>query len=282
MVKKLSNLFALIAIIALGITIWFFYPQYQIYKLKKQTTVASSTVHQISYFNYFRESNLPEISHLAIGDSVIRGVGASQNEDLVYQFSEKFSAKTHKKILFQNEGISGITSGQLNELVKQGKFDDEFKKANIITINVGGNDVLKMVKQQNFQNVFQSFDQLQSNYTANLSDIAARINKMNPKATIVFLELYNPLNPNDKLYKIADQLLPKWNVNIYKVAHQYSSSIVIETTKVINGEHLQYLSSDGVHPNNQGYAAITNQMIYQFQHQYRRNNGNGSGSKRAA
>jgi len=65
-------------------------------------------------------------------------------------------------------------------------------------------------------------------------------------------------------------MLPKWNLNIYKVAHKAPGSIVVETTKVINGDHLQNLSPDGVHPNFAGYSAISEQMIYQFKHQLRK------------
>lgn len=93
---------------------------------------------------------------------------------------------------------------------------------------------------------------------------------LNPNATIVFMELYNPLPPENQFYPLADQLLPNWNLKIYETANQYSVSIVVETTKVINGENLQNLSPDGVHPNSTGYMALSEQMIYQFKHQYRK------------
>jgi lysophospholipase L1-like esterase len=72
------------------------------------------------------------------------------------------------------------------------------------------------------------------------------------------------------LYSIANKLLPNWNLKIYQVADQYSSSIVVETTMVINGDKPQNLSPDGVHPNSAGYSAISEQMIYQFKHQSRK------------
>jgi lysophospholipase L1-like esterase len=239
-------------------------------QIKKQAAEVSHDTSYVSYLNYFRTTKKNEIVHLAIGDSVIRGVGATQNENLVSQFSNRLAEQTHKKILFQNEGINGITSSELKTLVEAGRFDDQIKKSDIVTINVGGNDILRMAKRQSFQNVFQDFHQLQTTFSENLSDIAARIKKLNPNATIIFLELYNPLSPNDQVYQLADQLLPKWNVKIYEVANQYPSSMVIETTKVINGEKRQNLSSDGVHPNSAGYTAISEQMMYQFKHQYRK------------
>ncbi|MBS4211267.1 MULTISPECIES: GDSL-type esterase/lipase family protein [Neobacillus] len=267
--KLIKFLVIFVLLIGLGVSAWIYYPKYQIQKIKKQTVEVSANVHKISYLDYFRNMKKDEIYHLAIGDSVIRGVGAEQNEDLVNQFSNKLGSQIKKNIQFQNEGVNGITSGELRELVLEGRFDEEMKKADIITINVGGNDVLRAAKGQNLQNVFQSFGELQTSFTKNLSDIASRVKSVNPDATIVFLELYNPLSPSDKLYPLADQLLPKWNLKLYETANQYSPSLVIETTKVINGERPENLSPDGVHPNSNGYSAISELMIYQFKHQYR-------------
>lgn len=256
--------------IALSITFWLYYPQYKIEKLKQPTIEASNDKTNVSYLDYFRNSQANEINHLAIGDSIIRGVGAKQGENFVNHFSSHLQQQTNKKLKLENKGINGITSGELNALVQKGTFDSEMKKSDIITINVGGNDILRIAKKQNFKSALKSFDQLQSTFSSNLSDILTKIKQVNPDATIVFLELYNPLKPSDQVYPIADQLLPNWNLEIYKIAEQYPSSLVVETTKVMNGKKTEYLSADGVHPNSAGYTAISKLMIYQFEHQYRK------------
>ncbi|NRD77895.1 hypothetical protein HPT25_10925 [Bacillus sp. BRMEA1] len=268
--KFIRNLFICLLIIGLGISLWLYYPKFEMEQMKKHAAEVSHDASNVSYLNYFRNAKKKKIIHLAIGDSVIHGVGASQHDNLVSQFSNKLAEQIHKKIQFQNEGINGITSSELKALVQSGRFDAEIKKADIVTINVGGNDVLRMAKRQSFQNVFQTFNQLQSTFSKNLSYITSRIKELNPNATIVFLELYNPLSPDNHVYQLADQLLPKWNLKIYEVADQFPLSIVVETTKVINGEKRQNLSPDGVHPNSAGYTAISEQMIYQFKHQYRK------------
>ncbi|MDQ0200140.1 GDSL-type esterase/lipase family protein [Neobacillus ginsengisoli] len=268
--KIFKYMIVFVVIIAFGVSAWIYYPQYQINKMKKQADSVNTYASKVSYINYFRNSKEPQIYHLGLGDSVIRGVGARQNEDLVFQFSNKLEIKIHKKVVFQNEGINGITSSELKSLVQQGRFDEEIKKADIVTINVGGNDILRVAKGWNFHNVFQTFDQLQSTFSNNLKVISARINDLNPKATIVFLALYNPLSPSNQMYSLSNKLLPNWNLKIYEVANHSPSSIVVETTSVINGDNPQNLSSDGVHPNSAGYSAISEQMIYQFKHQNRK------------
>jgi lysophospholipase L1-like esterase len=268
--KIVKYLLGIVLLIGIGISAWLYYPQYQIHQMKKQTVAVSKSTDQISFLNYFRNAKSSQLHQLAIGDSIIRGVGAGKDENFVSLFSSKFAEQTSKKLVSQNEGINGITSSELNDLVQEGRFDDSIKRADIVTINVGGNDILQFANGQDVQTVFQRYDQIQTSFSKNLSDISAKITRLNPKATIVFLELYNPLSPENQMYALADQMLPKWNLNIYKVAENVPGSIVIETTKVINGDHLQNLSQDGVHPNFAGYTAISEQMMYQFKHQSRK------------
>jgi lysophospholipase L1-like esterase len=270
--KLLKYIIILLLLVAAGGAFWLYYPQYQINKMQKATgnPIKDSNHKQTSYLEYFHSLNTSQIDHLAIGDSVIKGVGANQNEDFVSKFSAELKQVTNKSVVLTNKGIPGVTSTELNKLVQQGNYDEEMKKADIITINVGGNDILRLAKQKNYYQALHSFGAIQTDFTMNLTQITKHIKELNPNATLVYLELYNPLNPKDEFYSFANKLLPKWNVNIYKVASQFDSSLVVQTSKVINDQHLQYLAADGIHPNSQGYTAISRQMFYEFQHSAKR------------
>lgn len=267
--KILKYIITFVLLIGIGISAWIYYPQYQIQKIKKQAVKVIHNRTKTSYIEYYRTTEAAQIYNLAIGDSIIRGWGASKNEDLVSHFSKKLEQQTQKEVIYQNKGINGITSGELNKLVQEGKFDEEIKKADIITVNVGGNDILRVVKKsKDFYDAIKSFEELQSTFSKNLSEIAGRISMLNPNATLVFLELYNPLPLDNQVYSIADKLLPTWNLRIYEVASQYQTSVVVETTKVINSKNQQNLSQDGVHPSSAGYLAISEQIIHQLTNQY--------------
>lgn len=268
MKKFLICILVLTGCIALGVAGWFYYPKYQIYKMKN-ASVSSVEVEKrsVSYIDYVSQLNKAEVNHLALGDSIIRGIGAGENESFVDRFSDMLEQQTKKHIVLQNEGVPGMTSSELNALLQTGNLDEVIQKADIITINIGGNDIIHSVGNRNYLQAIQSFDMLQAAFVDNLSQITRRINQLNPKAIVVLLELYNPLESGSELYSLADQLLPKWNVKVYEAASQFTSSIVIETTKVINGKNLQYLSKDGVHPNALGYDAISKQMLWQFENQ---------------
>jgi lysophospholipase L1-like esterase len=264
---KYLLLFSLLAV--LSISAWIYYPQYQINKLKEESIPQVEKTNKLTFLDYYRTSPDKTINHLALGDSIIRGYQIAEEENLVNQFSVQLEQETGKQIVSNNEGIIGITSEKLNQLVQDGHFDEAIKEADIVTVNVGGNDVLKAVKKSDLYSALKSFDSLQSGFTDNLTGIASKIGELNPSATIVFLELYNPMPADHQFYSLADKLLPKWNINIYEVAKETPSSVVVQTTNVINSENLQHLSSDGVHPNHLGYTAISQQMLEQFQTQYK-------------
>lgn len=235
--------------------------------MKEESVSETINKSKLSYIDYFRKSSDRTINHLALGDSVIRGYGASEEEGLVSRFSVQLEGQIGKQVDFKNEGINGITSAKLNELIQSGNFDSEIKEADIITLNIGGNDVLRMVKKQDIYSAFKAFDSLQKTFSENLSGITTRIAELNPSATILFLELYNPMPADHEFYSLADKLLPKWNLKIYETAKKTPSTIVVQTTKVINSENPDFLSNDGVHPNPAGYSAISEQMLEQFKNQ---------------
>ncbi len=268
--KFITYSLASITILAGACAAWFYYPQYQISKMKEELVEAVAPYDRRTYLDYYEAVKSTDIHHLALGDSVIHGFGAAEEENLVYKFSSKLSAQINKEVHYTNKGINGLTSTQLNKKIQAGTWDQEIQAADIITINIGGNDVLKIAKKQDFYTAVKSFEELQSTFSENLLAIAGRIKRLNPEATLVLLELYNPLPADHAMYKMADQLLPKWNLKIYETAHKIPASLVIETTKVINSSNPQNLSDDGVHPNVNGYAAITEQMIFQFKREYRR------------
>ncbi|RSD25575.1 GDSL-type esterase/lipase family protein [Mesobacillus subterraneus] len=267
--KIIKYLLLTMLLAVLSVSAWIYYPQYQINKMKQETAPKVEKTNKLTYIDYYRTSPDQSIHHLALGDSIIRGYRIADEENFISQFSAQLGNETGKQVVSNNEGIIGITSERLYHLVQEGMYDEAIKEADLITVNVGGNDVLKAVKQSDIYSALTSFDSLQKSFSENLTGISARIHELNPSATIVLLELYNPMPADHQFYSLADKLLPKWNLKIYEVAKATPSSIVVQTTNVINSNNLHYLSPDGVHPNPIGNTAISAQMLEQFQQQHK-------------
>ncbi|MBM4762686.1 GDSL-type esterase/lipase family protein [Bacillus sp. B15-48] len=268
--KGLKYLLICALILVVSVGGWIYSPQYQINKLKRESMAVGKDFSKETYLDYYRQSKKEDIYHLALGDSIIHGFGVGEKENFVYNFSNQLGEEINKTVHYNNKGKNGMTSTDLHKLIHDGVYDQEIANSDIITINIGGNDVLKTARKKDYYEAVKSFNTLQSTFTKNLTSTINKIKKINPNVTIVLLELYNPLPAEHQLARVAESLLSKWNIKIYEIAKETPSSLVVQTTKVINSKNQQNLSQDGVHPNPAGYAAITKQLLKQFSKEFRR------------
>lgn len=81
---------------------------------------------------------------LAIGDSISVGLSAEDGEgyaDLFFRYLEE--GEEYRKLKFRNRGIIGDTSTDLLEAIRHDeRIGTKIKKAKVITISIGGNDLL--------------------------------------------------------------------------------------------------------------------------------------------
>lgn len=78
------------------------------------------------------------VDYVALGDSIAAGYGLDETENsYVDLISKELDARTI------NLAVNGMTSGQLLEKIKSGKYDEVLKKADVISISIGSNDLLQ-------------------------------------------------------------------------------------------------------------------------------------------
>lgn len=84
------------------------------------------------------ESKKECINYVALGDSIAAGYGLADGESsYVDLISEDLGART------TNLAVSGMTSTELLQMLSSGEHDEVISKADIITISIGSNDLLK-------------------------------------------------------------------------------------------------------------------------------------------
>lgn len=268
--KFLKLLLGLIIVCVLAVAVWLYYPQYQIYKAK-QSRVATVSISKEdkeqkkidTYLTDLEKIDKEKIVHLGLGDSVMKGYGAQEGESYVDVLSTELSTKLNKQVESINQGINGHTSTQLREEVLAHKYDTDITNADIISLNIGGNDILNSVKRSGYSQAFKEFSTLRDTYKDNMKEILAYVHEKNPNATVIVFELYNPVKTTESYYSLANKLLPKWNVILYDITS--NKELIAETTKTINDKHLNYISDDGVHPNKDGYQQMADEVMYQLE-----------------
>lgn len=149
-----------------------------------------------------------QLNYVALGDCLTRSFLAFFLDGFAYRFC-RYLECNNCCVCCRNLGCSGITS---TGLLKQLKCDSEVrcavKKADVLTISVGGNNLLKSA----FDN-FSCINRVLAGigverFARDWPKILCKIRKeLCSDAEIYVMNLYNPYCPNDPNYKIADYFI---------------------------------------------------------------------------
>jgi|LGOV01.1.fsa_nt_gb lysophospholipase L1-like esterase len=138
--------------------------------------------------------------YLALGDSIATGtVGiGSPTYSYVYQFNDYLSSE-QENTTFTNLAHDGDTSGDLlYKLNNDTAFIDAVEEAEIITISIGGNNLLDAGNSPYFTSIDTTVaEENTSNFEEEYPLIIAKINSLNSEVEIMVMTLYNPYNVSD-------------------------------------------------------------------------------------
>ncbi len=141
--------------------------------------------------------------YIALGDSLAANVGVgSPAEGYASRFLRQLDARDGQTYGFRNFGISGQTS---SGLLRGGQLDNavkfmETRDIAYVTIDIGANDLLGHLYSADCADTLQTpacqqrLERTIVDYTRNLDEILGRVRNAAPKATIVFLGMYNPFS----------------------------------------------------------------------------------------
>ncbi len=183
----------------------------------------------LTWFFFFKEdtmfTNLPlpsgePLKIIAIGDSLVEGVGAPEGKDFPNQVSILLN------IPIQNSGVSGNTSAQVLERLP--KVLEQ--KPNIIILLVGGNDALqKISKETTFKNIETSIQKIHAS-----------------GAAVLLIGVQGGIVGNS------------YQKEFDRLAKEYSTLYIPDILDGLIGDS-RYMS-DAVHPNEAGYTIIAQKV----------------------
>jgi len=141
---------------------------------------------------------------VALGDSITFGYNLENN--LSHVSKEAYPKLIGEKFDYRvrNLAVSGWTSEDLlNALKYDDKYRDATRHADLLTLNIGGNDVLGYLTTLDSLNPQMDIDELMSmigTYYINLGNIFQEIRTLNPEAPILFYGFYNPIDEESPLF----------------------------------------------------------------------------------
>lgn len=196
---------------------------------------------------------------VGLGDSLTRGVGDSSGQGYFGMVKKNLQKEAGPSFSAINLAISGQTSSQLVNQVKQNRVKEIVKSADWITITIGGNDLFR--SSGRLEKIDEhAAEKSRVAYEQNLTVILSELRKQNPEAVIFLLGLYNPFGdlPEEKR---SSRLVAEWNETMQKVSARFERVVVVPTFDLFQLKPKEYLYSDHFHPNRQGYERMAERLL---------------------
>lgn len=202
--------------------------------------------------------NTKGLTIVALGDSLTRGTGDETGKGYVGDLTDEIKKKTKKQVQLTNLGINGQTSNQLRKQVQQTEVARQIKKADIVLVTIGGNDLFRGgqgLSDYSSANIAK----IEKQYLANLKFILEQIRKNNQTANVFFIGLYNPFIELEQ-GKEMSKVVRHWNYDSAEISAAFPKIVFVPTFDLFELKVNDYLYSDKFHPNSKGYRLIAERV----------------------
>ncbi|MBC1429621.1 SGNH/GDSL hydrolase family protein [Listeria seeligeri] len=219
---------------------------------------------------YYREAQEVPVKLVAMGDSLTEGVGdEDKNGGYVGIIPDKLEEESNvPSVKTSNYGVSGNKITQLEKRLKTNKtFQQDVKNANVITITIGGNDVMAILQSRLLDVDVADFTKANKKFQQELENLLTDIRSYNKDAAVFLMGIYNPYTTYFSDIKEFDEVIINWNKASEKTVQKYDNVYFVPIAKVLENRDKSnkdkpnpLLSDDYFHPNHQGYEKISTEL----------------------
>ncbi|MEK3977583.1 GDSL-type esterase/lipase family protein [Psychrobacillus sp. FSL K6-2836] len=207
------------------------------------------------------------IEVVGLGDSLTQGVGDELGrEGYLGRLQQHFLQYNGiEDVPLTNTAKRGRRSDQLLKMLKNGEIDHQIRKANIITLTIGGNDIMKVIKKDLFNLKVEAFEKELEKFERNYDQILHEIREINSTAPIIIMGLYNPITIVTDEKSEFDLILNDWNEVIQEMADSDSNACYVPIDHLfVTNANLVY-HTDFFHPNSKGYQLVIEEIVSTMQ-----------------
>ncbi|MCQ6277460.1 SGNH/GDSL hydrolase family protein [Bacillus sp. V3B] len=204
-----------------------------------------------------------DLTIVAAGDSLTEGVGdTTQNGGyLPYLQILLEDQKDINQTTFYNFGVKGNRSDQLLKKVQTDEVKTAIRDADMVIVTIGGNDMMKVVRENIASLEKTDFDEQKKLFERNLNLTIDIIKQENETGHIVLVGLYNPFHKWFPEIKEMNEIVNEWNEASQAILSQYSNTYFVDIINVFENEEEELLYTDYFHPNNRGYELIAEEVF---------------------
>ncbi|WP_107942793.1 GDSL-type esterase/lipase family protein [Metasolibacillus fluoroglycofenilyticus] len=232
-------------------------------QMKRESIVDKlSEIFQLDWLSR-KEIDAKDIEYIALGDSLTDGVGDEYKRQ---GFTERLIERLEKwpaiaSVTLDNRGKRGRRSEQLLALLEKGHYDKELATANLVTITMGGNDVMKVVKTDIFSLKKEMFDEEKVNFKNNYEQIIKRIRAKNTEAPLILIGFYNPFSIVVDEITPFEEIIVEWNNEIIQLAEEDGNACFVPVIDLFHTNEDLVYHTDFFHPNSRGYERMTERIV---------------------
>lgn len=230
-----------------------FYPLLQ--RMFAESPPEPTMVTQENILNHLQEKaeEKAELNYLVLGDSVARGFGSEKSGSHGYSsLVARGLAEDDIPLHLINRGVIGQTSKQLTGYIQTRNIRQEIREADLISLTIGGNDLLKAALQDHDPlRILTDFNRIQSGYKKSGCHSDGNPGSQPGSPDLDHLPLQSGITRR-AIFKVSNRLLKSWNIGMKEVAYSCRLTHVVDVTDRLMAGKGNWLS-DEIHPNDRGY-----------------------------
>lgn len=209
------------------------------------TVKSTSSSEKVATPKYVEKKN---VKLVALGDSLTHGQGDEDNNGgYVGIVKNKIENKYRQtKVTTVNYGVTGDRSDQiLARLKQQAQLQKDLKSADVITMTVGGNDLMQILEKNvmgSENQVTESIKKGEKTYQQKLTALFDAVRAENPHAPIFVMSIYNPFYAYFPDVTIINKSVDEWNDTTAKVMTNYRHMYFVNINQIMS--YGQYQTKD--------------------------------------
>ncbi|MCR2823607.1 SGNH/GDSL hydrolase family protein [Lederbergia panacisoli] len=198
---------------------------------------------------------------VSIGDSLTEGIG-DQTESSGYVGILNHTFEDNQlNISIENYGKKGNRTDQLLKRLDQDDVASSIKKADVMLITIGGNDVMKVVKDNFLNLTTEPFNREREEFKERLRAIFHKTKELNPDAHIYLIGFYNPFEQYFSNIGELGMIMTNWNEAGKAVTEEFEHVSYIPTADLFVPSDTELLADDHFHPNTTGYKRMAQRIL---------------------
>ncbi|WP_286138307.1 GDSL-type esterase/lipase family protein [Bacillus sp. AFS055030] len=196
---------------------------------------------------------------VSLGDSITFGFNLGNTNKIPSDYAFPFLIGENANLEVRDLGVPGWTSDHLLQAIKNDfNFRQSVKHADYITLDIGNNDLLHILKKSNnIEQLPGKIATMMPKLAGNLNEIIQEIRELSD-APIVVYNFYNPFQVNNQpMHNLSNQLLSfVINPTIASIASKYKNVKIADAFSAFDEKQETYIIQGDIHPTIDGQTVL--------------------------